>query len=80
MQQLENKINLAAPFITAPAPASLIYEGIVFGKCHTVSRGRHLFNSRVRPLVVVDHEPWSPAAWFIGAVSHFPIEVPVDCI
>ncbi len=80
-QQLENREDLAATFITAPCtPASLIYEGIVFGQFHTFLRGRHLTVSRVRQLVVIDHEPWSPAAWFIGGVSHFPTEVPVDCI
>jgi hypothetical protein len=79
-QQLENREDLAATFITAPCtPASFIYEGIVFGQYRTVSRERHLRFSRVRQLVVVDYEPWSPAAWFIGGVSHFATEVPVDC-
>jgi hypothetical protein len=64
---------------TIGTPASLFYEGTVFDQFRTVLRGRHLSNPRVRPLVVVDYEPWSPAAWFIGGVSHFATEVPVDC-
>ena len=69
----------AATFITALSPASDFCEGIVFGQFHTVSQGRHLSISRGRHLVAADHEPWSPAAVLIGGVSHFPIEVPVDC-
>ena len=80
IQQLENKMNLAATFATAPTPALLIHEGIVFDQYHGIVRGRHLSVARVRQLVVIDREPWSPAAWFIGAVGHFPTEVPVDCI
>ena len=73
VQSSSSRIRLtqAAINTTMCTPASLFYKGIVFDQCHTVLRGRHLFNPRVRPLVVVDHEPWSPAAWFIGGVSHF---------
>ena len=69
-----------ATFITVLTPATDFCEGIFFGQCHTVSRGRNLSTLRGRHLVTADHEPWSPAAWFIGGVNHFPTEVPVDCI
>ena len=74
------RLTQTATNTTLCTPALPFYKGIVFDQYHTVLRGRHLFNSRVHPLVVVDHEPWSPAAWFIGGVGHFPTEVPVDCI